>query len=102
MSHLKARIYSTAVRRGASLLVRLFKRQNNREIPAQKVWKQGVPKSSSPLRILNVLFESRYGGPQKRVSQVGEALSVHGVRTILCQPLRYRDELQMAQEVKLP
>lgn len=38
------------------------------------------------VHILNVLFDDRYGGPQKRVLQVAEELTGRGVRTILCLP----------------
>jgi glycosyltransferase involved in cell wall biosynthesis len=59
--------------------------------------------SPSILRVLNVLFEARYGGPPKRVSMVGEALLAHGVETVLCKPFRSNDALKVAtQEPKIP
>ena len=42
--------------------------------------------NSSALRVLNVLFEDRYGGPQKRVIHVAKSLYKHGVQTVLCLP----------------
>jgi glycosyltransferase involved in cell wall biosynthesis len=65
-----------------------------------------MSRAASPrsiLRVLNVLFEARYGGPQKRVSLVGEGLLAHGVQTVLCQPCRSDDALKVTtQEPKIP
>lgn len=61
-----------------------------------------MPNYSPTLRVLNVLFESRYGGPQKRVSQVGEVLFTYGVQTILCQPPSGKVALKAAQEARVP
>ena len=38
------------------------------------------------ISVFNVLFDDRYGGPQKRVIQVAEMLFEHGVQTILGLP----------------
>jgi glycosyltransferase involved in cell wall biosynthesis len=38
------------------------------------------------IRVLNCLFDGRYGGPQKRVIDVGAGLLKHGINTILLLP----------------
>ena len=38
------------------------------------------------MKVINVLFDDRYGGPQKRVLQVAESLAGRGVQTTLCLP----------------
>lgn len=38
------------------------------------------------MHVLNILFDDRYGGPQKRVLQVAESLAERGVQTTLCLP----------------
>ena len=40
----------------------------------------------APLRVLNFLFDDRYGGPQKRVTQVAGKLLDRGVRTTMVLP----------------
>jgi glycosyltransferase involved in cell wall biosynthesis len=37
-------------------------------------------------KVLNVLFDDRYGGPPKRVIEVAEVLSMAGVETTVCLP----------------
>ena len=39
------------------------------------------------VRVANVLFDDRLGGPQKRVIMVGERLKRHGVQTVLMLPV---------------
>lgn len=38
------------------------------------------------MRVLNVLFDDRFGGSSKRVVQVGERLAREGIRTLVCLP----------------
>ncbi|MGB3680993.1 MAG: glycosyltransferase family 4 protein [Rubrobacteraceae bacterium] len=38
------------------------------------------------MKVVNVLFDDRYGGPQKRVLQVAKSLAGCGVQTVLCLP----------------
>lgn len=38
------------------------------------------------LRVLNVVFEDRIGGPTRRIVRVGSRLLEHGVDTVLCLP----------------
>jgi hypothetical protein len=62
-----------------------------------------APSPPSTLCVLNVLLEARYGGPQKRVSVVGEALLAQGVQTASCHPFRSNVALKVAtQEPKIP
>ena len=43
------------------------------------------------MRVLNVLFDDRFAGPQKRVILIASALRRHGVETVLCVPARDGD-----------
>ena len=54
------------------------------------------------MRILNVLFDDRYGGPPKRVLQVAEKLSERGVRTALCLPTGSGNAAGVAREAGMP
>src|SRR5215207_2518760 len=38
------------------------------------------------MRVLNVVFEDRIGGPTRRIVKVGGRLSDYGVETVLCLP----------------
>ena len=53
------------------------------------------------IRVLNVLFDDRYGGPQKRVVEVGRRLAGR-VETILCLPDRGGNTAAIASQAGLP
>jgi len=38
------------------------------------------------MRVLNIVFEDRLGGPTRRIVKVGQQLSDYGVETVLCLP----------------
>lgn len=52
--------------------------------------------------VVNVLFDDRYGGPQKRVIEVAGGLSGHGVQTILCLPAGDGNAADVAREAGVP
>ena len=50
------------------------------------------------MRVLNIVFDDRFGGPQNRVIQVASALREHGVETVLCLPKGDGTAAQVATE----
>ncbi len=54
--------------------------------------------STKAIRVMSVLFEDRYGGPQKRVIQIAKILSNYGVKTILCLPEGRGNTADIAKE----
>jgi glycosyltransferase involved in cell wall biosynthesis len=50
------------------------------------------------MKILNVVFDDRYGGPQKRVIEVASRLREVGVETVLCVPNRNGNAPSAARE----
>lgn len=50
------------------------------------------------VRVLNVLFDDRFGGSSKRVVQVAAALADRGIQTVLCLPEGDGNAADMARE----
>lgn len=50
------------------------------------------------MRILNIVFEDRIGGPTRRIVKVGKRLSSSGVETLLCLPLGTGNAAEYAEE----
>ena len=50
------------------------------------------------MRVLNVLFDDRFGGSSKRVVQVAASLAKRGVRTVLCLPEGDGNAANMARD----
>lgn len=49
------------------------------------------------MRILNLLFDPRYGGPQKRVIDVARRLAERGVDTVMCLPAGEGNAAEIAE-----
>lgn len=54
------------------------------------------------MRVLNVVFEDRIGGPVRRIVRVGERLSEQGVETVLCLPAGTGNGEDYARECGIP
>lgn len=50
------------------------------------------------MKILNILFDDRYGGPQKRVIQVAKKLLENNIETVVCLPDRGGDASTFADK----
>jgi glycosyltransferase involved in cell wall biosynthesis len=54
------------------------------------------------VRVLNVVFEDRIGGPTRRIVNVGRQLSGYGVETVLCLPEGAGNAADYARESGIP
>src|SRR5215207_9067751 len=54
------------------------------------------------MRVLNVVFEDRIGGPTRRIVKVGKRLSNYGVETVLCLPDGKGNAAEYASECGVP
>lgn len=54
------------------------------------------------MRVLNVVFEDRIGGPVRRIVRVGARLSLEGVDTVLCLPAGNGNGESYARECGIP
>ncbi len=57
-----------------------------------------MPDHSPSLRVLNIFFDDRFGGPQKRAIEVAKILVRDGVDTIVCIPAGEGNTADIAQE----
>ena len=54
------------------------------------------------MRVLNIVFEDRLGGPTRRIVNVGKRLSDYGVETVLCLPEGRGNAADYARECGIP
>lgn len=61
-----------------------------------------MPDNPPSLRVLNILFDDRFGGPTSRIIQVARVLAEHGVETVLCLPARDGNAEDLARDAGIP
>ena len=54
------------------------------------------------MRVVNLLFDDRYGGPQKRVLEVARELADVGIETIMCLPHGDGNAAEIARDAGVP